>query len=115
MADMLTKMNSSTQETWRFFQERASWKLIYDPEFVSAKKRVLRGLTILQDDTGQERTLHIEFPSKQSPDSEVLKFPIADDNDAWACVAKELAEWEVTMQDTEAKSDQYYQPQLLVA
>ena len=49
LADMITKYNASTVETWRFFHERQSWKLAYDPDFVSAERRAQKGLTILDD------------------------------------------------------------------
>ena len=48
LADMLTKLNSSTTDTWRYSLRCGSWQLIYDPEFESANHRANRGLSILE-------------------------------------------------------------------
>eukprot|EP00974_Lingulodinium_polyedra_P072876 7054229-Lingulodinium_polyedra.AAC.1 len=52
LADMMTKRNASTDATWGYYLSRKTWRLVYDPEFESAKKRAKRGLEIIQKDDG---------------------------------------------------------------
>ena len=108
LADMMTKYNASTGETWRFFHERQSWKLVYDPDFVSAKKRAQKGLTILDDQNvvsgnGEKKRLAVK-----TENGDDFEFDIADDNDAWLCIGSELAQWSTTLEESDPKVDTYY-------
>ena len=89
----MTKYNASTQETWRFFYARQSWKLIYDPEFVSAKKRTQKQLKILDDPAELEVKLEVNYV-------------IDEEQDAWQCVKQRLDEFKTTFEPDEMFMDQ---------
>ena len=103
LADMMTKYNASTVETWRFFHERQSWKLVYDPDFVSAKKRAQKGLTILDDQ------------NVKAENGDDFEFDVADDNDAWLCIGSELAHWRTTLEESDPKIDMFYNGDIVPA
>ena len=107
LADMMTKLNGSTQETWRFFRESASWKLVYDPEFVSAKRRAMQGLTILEDGADG-----VQLQAAEDPE-EAWEFMVVDLNDAWLCVAACLRQWSTSLAQDDPKDNMYYHPEAL--
>ena len=46
LADMLTKDSEKAREPWRLLCKRGgTWRLIYDPDYVSARKRKAQGLS----------------------------------------------------------------------
>ena len=107
--------NASTVETWRFFHERQSWKLVYDPDFVNAKKRAQKGLTILDDQdvvsgSGEKKRLAIK-----TANGDDFEFDVADDNDAWLCIGSELAQWSTTLEESDPKIDTYYNGDIVAA
>ena len=83
---MMTKLNASTNATWQLCRTRGYWRLIYDPEFTSAKNRAKQGLNIL--DQAEPHTYRfVDDPEQQD-------FHITDEHDAWLCVASLLREWQ---------------------
>ena len=88
-ADMMTKLKSSTTATWEYFLKRGSWRLIYDPEFESAKKRAKKGLQILSEDAGCITYCEAEAPASSAElgghQRPVFSITCLDDRDAWVC------------------------------
>ena len=100
LADMMTKNNASTTETWYYFQNRGSWRLIYDPEFTSAKNRAKKGLKIIEDGA-----LYITRSG--------MEFPVCDFNAAWILFADAVAEFSTTFLEEDPKDHDFYNRELI--
>ena len=107
LADMMTKLNSSTTATWEYFLKRGSWRLIYDPDFESAKKRAKRGLQILSEDTGYIINSEAEAPASSAElvghQRPVFTIACLDDRDAWVCAFPLLKAWTTSLEESNSK------------
>ena len=98
LADMMTKYNTSTTATWEYFRHRGQhWRLIYGPDFVSAKNRAKKGLKILEDD-----------PDSQTYELEGCLFRVLGPQDAWVCIIPELKKFEDTFNEEDPKEGCYH-------
>ena len=104
LADMMTKYNASTTATWEYFRTRGQhWRLVYDPDFVSAKNRAKKGLKILDDVN----------PDLQTYELEGCVFNIQGPQDAWICIVPELKKFEDTFLEDDPKDNTYYNENLM--
>ena len=72
LADCMTKDDSKSRESFELFQgRRYHWKLVNDPSFTAAKKRVNMGLDVLDyvptEDAETEMTIPADPRALQLP------------------------------------------------
>ena len=93
---MMTKHNTSTMATWNYFLKRAVWRLVYDPEFMSSKKRSAQALKIIEDKDGVTCYL------MGNDGNEKWHTKCVDTNDAWICIVSDLYDWATTFEQDDA-------------
>ena len=92
---MMTKLNASTSETWRYYLARGTWRLIYDPDFVSAKNRNKKGLRIIDE---RDETIALVI---DGDDRELWRTTLVDRQDAWQCCVEDLMQWASSLDEND--------------
>ena len=76
IADCLTKGSEQAQRPFELLKQRGfRWKLVYDPDFIAAKKRTKEGLNILDDPNDL-----LQYLDERDEETNDLQ-DIADDSD----------------------------------
>ena len=76
LADCMTKDSEQARSSYNLWQQRRSWRLIYDQNYISEKNRKKRGLNTLDN------------VNEYGTENQTICF-VDDDDDAWQLVPKD--------------------------